>query len=156
MNFEELISILGIYITTFIVCLVSIFFHLVSAEAFLLMVSTSSLNFNILLVILISTFAQMISLSVMFLAGRGVLNFSTRKYEKKMNKIKAKWEKWKNASYVFILITAFTGVPPFTIVSIFAGSSSINFRNFFILGFFGRIVRFSIIVFCPQLIKKII
>ena len=155
-EFEEIITKVGLYLATFIICLVSGILPLVQAEAYLISISAISSKSVALPIILISTFAQMLAKTIMYLAGRGFLNLPIGKYEKKIDKVREKFTKWENKTDLFIFISAFTGFPPFFTVSILSGILKLNLKRFFIFGFFGRFVRFSIVVLFPQLIKEFI
>jgi membrane protein YqaA with SNARE-associated domain len=155
-NFEELINNLGIYFATFFVCFVSGFFPIVHAETYLIAVSVILKKSDVVPVIIISTFAQMLTFSLLFCAGRGIIKLPIKKYYEKINKIRDKLEKWKSATFVFIFISAFTGFPPFTILSILLGSTKLKFSMFYVFGFLGRIIRFSILILFPQVIKSYI
>ncbi len=153
MNFEELISQFGLYLATFIVCLVSGIVPFVNAEAYLILVSALSDKSDALPIILIATSGQMIAKSIMYLAGAGFLKLPTGKYEQKINKVKEKFTKWENKTAALIFVSGSLGFPPFYIVSILCGVLKINFMKFFLFGFLGRLLRFTITVLFPQLIK---
>ncbi len=155
-EFEEIITKVGLYLATFLVCLVSGFLPLVNAELYLVSISAISSKSVALPVILLSTSGQMTAKSIIYLAGRGFLNLPLGKYEKKIEKVRETFAKWQNKIDLLIFMSAFLGFPPFFIVSILAGMQKLNFRRFFIFGFFGRLLRFAITFLFPQLIKGFI
>lgn len=153
MDIELLIAKFGLHLATFIVCLISGFVPVVNAEIYLITVSSFSAKTEIFFLIFISTSGQMMAKSIMYLSGRGVLNVSFLKYEKKIEKVKEKFKKWENKSFLFVFLSASSGFPPFYVVSILSGMLKLNFKWFLISGFLGRFVRFSVAVLFPQLIK---
>ena len=106
-------------------------------------------------VLFIATSGQLISKTLVYLAGRGVIRFPLKRYENKMELVKEKFDQWKNAPYLFIFISAFAGIPPFYAVTFFAGLIRLNLTKFLIVGFLGRFLRFALAVQLPQLFTKI-
>lgn len=155
MNFDKLIVQFGVYLSTYIACLVSGFLPLVNAEVFLVLVSAITPKSSAPLIILLATIGQMTAKATIYMAGRGSLKLPLKKYEQKMGKVIQKFEKKRMATNSFIFLSAFTGLPPFYIVSILAGVLKLKFLNFLICGFSGRLIRFSVVVLFPQLFKEI-
>lgn len=156
MNFQELISTYGLYLSTFIVCLVSGFVPFINAEVYLILVSAMAPKDAALAIILISVAGQMLAKSILYLAGKGLLKLNLSRYEKKMDQAIAKFQKWRNKSDFFIFLSAFSGFPPFYLVSILAGLFELNFKRFFVWGSAGRLVRFSMVVLFPELVKGLL
>ena len=156
LDFELLISKFGLQTATFIVCLASGFVPFVNAEIYLVTVSALTTKSNAVAIILISTCAQMIAKSVMYLGGRDVFHLRLNKYKKKIEAVREKYKKLENRSFWFIFLSAFTGFPPFYIVSILSGMMKLNFKWFLISGFSGRLLRFAVAVLAPQLFKELI
>jgi membrane protein YqaA with SNARE-associated domain len=155
MNFDKLIVQFGIYLSTYIVCLASGFLPFVNAEVFLVLVSAITPRHRAPFVVLIATFGQMTAKAIIYLAGRGALKLPLKKYEQKLDTIIQKYGKKRIASNLFIFLSAFTGLPPFYIISILAGVIKFKFMSFLLYGFLGRLIRFSLVVFFPQLFKEI-
>ncbi|MCH7761105.1 VTT domain-containing protein [candidate division TA06 bacterium] len=156
MNYEDLITKFGVYLSTFLVCLVSGFVPVVNAEVYLVLISAFVPISLVPPLIFLSTLGQMTAKSILFYAGRGVLNLPLRRYEKKIDRVREKFEKWKPRTDLFILLSASTGFPPFYIVSVLAGVMKMSFVRFFIFGFTGRFLRFSVTLLLPQLVKGFI
>ncbi len=153
MNFEELIGQHGIYFATFIASFVSGFLPLVSVEAYLAVVSAISPRSVVLPVIILSTVGQMTAKSIMYLSGLGFLKLPIGRYEKRIEEVREKFEKWAGRSEFLIFVSALTGLPPFYVVTIVAGMLKLNFPRFFIVSFTGRLLRFAVVVYFPQVIK---
>jgi len=153
MGFEELVTSLGLYLATFLFCMVGGFIPIFNSEAFLLTISAISPLSVIIPVILLASAGQIVAKAVMFFAGRGVINLSVEKYKAKLEKVKQKFEKWQKTTNLFIFISASTGVPAFYLVSLLAGSLKLEFWKFCVIGFLGILVRFLVIFLFPQFIK---
>ena len=91
---------------------------------------------------------QMVGKSVLFLGG-GRLTRSN------LGGRLARWRldsRTRRAGAPLIGISAFTGLPPFYLVSIAAPALGVSFRTFFTVGLAGRLLRFGALVALPQLI----
>src|SRR5258706_14137223 len=91
---------------------------------------------------------QMVVKSVLFLGG-GRLTRST---------LQAHLVRWRldgrtrRARAPLVGISAFTGLPPFYLVSIAAPALGVSFRTFLAVGLAGRLLRFGVLVALPLLI----
>lgn len=139
------------YISTFFFCVASGFIPVMNAEVYLTSISALLLKSNVVFIALISSFAQMLAKSVIYFGARGILILPLKKNG--LDKVKRKFERRKHSTSTFILVSASFGLPPFYIVSILAGIVKINFWLFFLCGFIGRFLRFTVILMFPQLIK---
>ena len=90
----------------------------------------------------------MVGKSVLFLGG-GRLTPS---------RLEARLARWRldgrtrRARAPLIGISAFTGLPPFYLVSIAAPALGVSFRTFLAVGLAGRLLRFGALVALPQVI----
>lgn len=120
---------------------------LVNAELLLIGLAVASPAAAPLLVVVMAA-GQMVGKSVLFLGG-GRLTRST--LESRL----ARWRldgRTRRARAPLIGISAFTGLPPFYLVSIAAPALGVSFRTFFTVGLAGRLLRFGALVALPQLI----
>jgi membrane protein YqaA with SNARE-associated domain len=140
----------GLYGGTFITCVISGFIPVVNAEIYLLLISTLTGKSQYLPILLLATSGQMTAKMTLFLAGKGILKLSLKKYEHKINNALVKLQKWDSKSDILILISAFTGFPPFYLITIAAGMIQHNFLRFILFGFSGRLLRFAIVLYFPQ------
>jgi len=96
----------------------------------------------------------MLAKMVMYLAGRGILKISLKKYEEKMNEILLKMQKWQSKTGIFLFTSSFTGFPPFYLVTIAAGMIKMNVIQFLIFGFAGRLLRFTLLLYFSYYFKE--
>jgi len=152
---NSIVSDYGLYAGTYIVCLISGFVPIVNAEIFLIFMSTLLTKQLIFPVLLLATIGQMTAKTILFLSGMGILKLSLKRYENKIGETIAKMHRWGSKIDVFIFLSAFTGFPPFYIITIVAGTIRHNFFRFFISGFTGRLLRFGLIILFPQFFKQL-
>ncbi len=156
MSFEELTARFGLYLGSFVIGLVSGLIPVVNSEIYLLAVSSVAARPGLLPIAVLTALGQMASKSILFYAGKGVIKIPTRKYEKKMDAVKQKFLEWRGRTDLLILVSAFVGFPPLYVVSVVAGAINLNFPRFFAAGLVGRVVRFAVVVFFPQLVKGLL
>lgn len=155
MDFNVILNSAGLYVGTYIVCVISGFVPVVNAELFLMIVSSTIEKNLFITILLLGTAGQMTAKSIMFYTGRGILHLSIEKYRAKMLEIRAKLESWRNRIDLFIFLSAFSGLPPFYVVALVAGTINIGFFRFFLAGFLGRFLRFGLAMLFPQFFKQI-
>ena len=146
---HPVLTILG----TFAYCIASGVIPVFHAEAYLITMSALLPPAFGPPLVLAATAGQMIAKSAMYLAGRGVVRLPGER----MHRFVAKAEEWgRNRPGVegsLVFVSASTGFPPFYVTSIACGMLKVPFLPFFSLGFLGRLVRFTVAVLIPQLLK---
>ena len=150
---DVLIGEVWLVLGTYAYCVGSGLIPVMNAEVYLLAVSAASSPATILPLILAAGFGQMTAKSAMYLAGRGVLSLPFGKHQERLDATSRKLSNSKLGPGGFIFVSGFTGLPPFYVVSILAGTLRIPFFVFFIPGTVGRLVRFAILVLFPQVAK---
>lgn len=146
---------LGLYATAFLAGLASGFVPLANTEAFLLWVAMTSPVSDLLPVAVLTTFGQMLAKSGLYLAGRGVLSLPLR-CGPKLDALRARLEGGRAGLTGVLFASACAGLPPFYLVSILAGTLRWPLRRFLIVGSFGRLLRFSIVLGLPQGLKGLL
>jgi membrane protein YqaA with SNARE-associated domain len=152
----QLLTNIGLYGGTYLVCLISGFIPVVNAELFLIWISLTLSKVEYVPILLLATSGQMTAKVLMFLSGKGVIHISKKRYEKKIAEIEAKMKKWENKIDIFIFLSAFTGFPPFYVVAVLSGMTRVNLLRFCIAGFLGRALRFGLVMYFPHLFKNLI
>ena len=156
MNIDELLASYGLHLGTFIVCVISGFVPVVNAEVYLVAVSSFTSGHDVWIVVLLAALGQMVAKVVMFLGAQGLTKWPARKYEARLELVRKKFEQRKTATPVFIFISAFTGFPPFYLVSMMGGILNLNLASFCVMGFLGRFLRFGVVAFFPQVLKYLL
>jgi membrane protein YqaA with SNARE-associated domain len=155
MNFENMLTHYGLYLSTYIIAVISGFVPFVNIEVYLVWVAALTPRAQGLPITILATLGQMTAKTLMYLGGAGIIKTTLRKPEEKMAAVRKKFERWKNQTSLFIFLSAFLGVPPFYIVSVVSGALKIKLPRFLITGLVGRFLRFALFVFFPHLIKGI-
>jgi membrane protein YqaA with SNARE-associated domain len=156
--------VVGIYLASFAIAIVSGVFPLVNGEAYLIgivLAAGADVPHAIVLAILVAC-GQMIASSVLFHAARGVTwrvgsaelthapvpSFGLggrrrQKLEDRIMRARIAVAKWGNKRFALLCTSASLGLPPFLLTSLAAGALEIRFRSFLAIGLAGRIVRFT-------------
>ncbi|MGB7296588.1 MAG: VTT domain-containing protein [Candidatus Aminicenantales bacterium] len=153
MDFEQLIVRYGLYLTTYVVAVISGFVPVVNLEVYLVWVAAFTPCSQAVGIALLATLGQMTAKTLMYLAGAGVLKISVKKPGKKLRAVQMKMAAWQHRMGIFLFSSAFLGVPPFYVVSIASGICRVPIAVFVIWGLAGRLLRFAIVVFFPHLLK---
>jgi len=153
MNFENLIGRYGLYLTTYVVGVISGFVPVVNLEVYLVWVAALTPSSQAVAITVLATFGQMTAKTLMYLAGAGILKIAVRKPGKKLQAVQMKMAQWQHRLGLFMFVSASLGVPPFYVVSIASGICRVPLAVFFIWGLAGRLLRFAVFVFFPHLIK---
>jgi len=154
MNFGHLLTHYGLYLSTYIIAVISGFVPVVNIEVYLVWVAALTPRSQGLPITLLATLGQMTAKTLMYLGGAGIVKITLRKPEEKMAAVQKKFERWKNRTSLFLFLSAFLGVPPFYLVSIASGALKIKLPRFLAAGVSGRFLRFALTVFFPHLIKS--
>jgi membrane protein YqaA with SNARE-associated domain len=146
---------LGLYVATYVVCLLSGFVPIVNTEAYLLSVSAFASFRTAVPLTAAAALGQMTSKAVMYLAGRGVLHLPLGRYQDKLAAARAKLDGHRGRTGAFVFASAFSGFPPFYVVSVLAGTLRLHFGGFFAAGASGRFLRFGLCVLLPHGIRAL-
>lgn len=153
MDFEHLIGRYGLYLTTYVVGVVSGLVPVVNLEVYLVWVAALTPRSQALAITGLATVGQMTAKTLMYLAGAGVLKLSVRNPGKKLQAVQMKMAQWQHKLGLFLFSSASLGVPPYYVVSIAAGICRVPIVVFIIWGLAGRFLRFAVTVFFPHLLK---
>ncbi|MBN2409838.1 MAG: hypothetical protein JXE07_08880 [Candidatus Aminicenantes bacterium] len=153
MDFEALIARYGLYLTTYIVAVISGFVPVVNIEVFLVWVAALTPRSQAIGITLLATLGQMTAKTLMYLAGAGILKISVKKPGKKLQAVQMKMAAWQHRMGLFLFSSASLGVPPFYVVSIASGICRVPIAVFVTWGLAGRLIRFAVAVFFPHLLK---
>ena len=135
---------------------VSGLFPLINTELYLLVVSPLASSAALPAVAILSALGQMLSKTIVFLAGRGVFKIEMGRLSAKLVQANAYLDRHRRSVGFFIFFSAVIGLPPFYFISFAAGGLNVQFMTFFTAGLLGRTIRFSIIVYFPQLVLQLL
>ncbi len=145
---EELVVRLGLPLATFVYCLLSGIVPFVNAELFLLAVAAIAPPSSLWIVVALATLGQMLAKTGMYLGGRGVIRLPFRRGKEDLAAVRARVERWRSKD-LLVFVSASSGLPPFFVLSILAGTLRFPFARFLAAGLAGRLVRFAVLVAVP-------
>ena len=137
---------LGIYATTYLVCLVGGFVPVVNAEVYLATAGAMSDRALVIPLVIAGTLGQMTAKTAIFLAGRGLLRLPLARDSERMQIVLARARAWRGPIELFVFVSAVVGIPPFYIVSLLGGTLKLGVARFIVLGLTGRLIRFFVVV----------
>lgn len=136
---------------TFIYCVGSAVIPVLHAEAYLVAASLLAPPELRWPLIIAATCGQMLGKVGMYYAGRGVRLIPGERIQRR---IRMATERYRDKAQIgggLVFLSAASGLPPFYIVSIAAGTLTFPLMPFIALGFLGRFLRFTAAVFLPHL-----
>jgi len=139
---------------------VSAFVPLVSIELALIAAAAASSSQGLLFaLVLAAAGGQMLGKSCFFLGGRSVGLWASRRTSdrrprsERLRRLLARAGSRRAAAASTVLVSAFSGLPPFALVSALAGSWRLRLAPFFALGLAGRSARFAGVLAVPHLMR---
>jgi len=146
-NVDSIGGELGIYVGTFVVCFLAGLIPLINAELWLLAVTLMIASPAPLpAVVVLAAAGQMLAKVLLYYAAQGVIDLPTGRFAARVEKARAKIEKWKERPRWVLWASSILGLPPFYVISLLAGALKIRLRTFVMIGMTGRVLRFSVLV----------
>lgn len=146
----ELVSPLGITLTTFLFSLAGGIVPFLNVEAYLLSLSALSPQTPVAPVVLAAALGQMTAKSLLYLTGRGLLKLPLGGKKDRIGEVAARLARAECGAMTLVLVSAVTGIPPFYGVSVGAGFLRLRFGRFLVLGCCGRMLRFAVVFMLPK------
>src|SRR5687768_11099305 len=88
---------------------------------------------------------QMIAKVVLFQAARKTSDLPSGKFAQKLERARARMDKWRTKPLGVLFVSASVGLPPFYLVSLAAGILGVRFWTFVWIGLAGRTIRFVVL-----------
>jgi len=152
---QNLLSGYGLYVGTYVLCVISGFVPLVNAELLLLIIASMAVKPMLVLVLCLASLGQMTGNSFLYWGGQGSVKLSHTRYENRLNQVIAKMKAWESRVDVLIVLSALAGIPPFYLIAIASGMFRYKFPRFFLGGLVGRMLRLGAVLFFPQFFKQL-
>jgi membrane protein YqaA with SNARE-associated domain len=146
---EHFLVILG----TFGYCVASAVIPIFHAEAYLVAASLLVPPELLWPLVIASATGQMVGKTGMYFGGRGVLLIPGERMQRRIQEATARYREKGKVGGLLVFVSSTTGFPPFYIISIAAGMLKFPLVPFVIFGLAGRLIRFAVAVFLPQLLK---
>jgi membrane protein YqaA with SNARE-associated domain len=145
---EDILTALGLYGGTLVVCFIAGLVPLVNAEVFLVGLTMWAVQSPAQLpaIVVLAAVGQMTAKVLLYYAGLGMFELPRGKWRVRIDRARARIDRWKERPYIVYGISSVVGLPPFYLVSLVAGALRINFTLFCVIGLAGRALRFAILV----------
>ena len=146
----------GLYLGTFLYgVLAGLVPFVVPAEFLLFAVAAKYTDWRVLGACAVLTAAgQMVAKVILYYGARGAIERATGKRKARIDRARAKLERWKDKPLVLLFVSSTVGLPPLYIVSLLAGALKIRMRAFLVIGMTGRVIRFVACVAFPAAIRS--
>jgi membrane protein YqaA with SNARE-associated domain len=105
--------------------------------------------------VLLATTGTMVGKTVLYFGGRGLVHLPIRKRER-IDRFIAGTEGRRGLGDTLLFASAASGFPPFYVVTVASGVVRHPLARFLIWGFMGRLIRFTAVVYAPQLIRGLL
>lgn len=152
----ELLSVAGIYAGTFLFCAMSGIVPLMNSELFILYLGSTASHSQFPALIVLAALGQMSAKVLLYYAGRGVLKLPLGRGQAKVDALRARLLATGQAAGGVTFVSALTGLPSFYAISVIAGTLGWPFSRFLAWGTAGRILRFSVLLFLPGIVKGVL
>jgi membrane protein YqaA with SNARE-associated domain len=150
---HQVLTTLGLYGGTLVVCFLAGLIPLINAEVFLVGISLWVVKSPSQLpaIIILAAVGQMLAKVILYYAGMGMFEMPTGKWRARIDRARAKLTRWEKQPYLVYASSASLGLPPLYLTTFAAGALRINFGLFVLIGLLGRLARFGVIVVIPWL-----
>ncbi len=153
MDAMELTMVLGLSGGSLALGLVSGLVPVINIEVYLLAVAALAPLDALLPAVVLTTLGQMLAKWLLYVAGSGAA--SPRLLGNRaacLGPMKRRLERAPTAATAVVLASAVTGLPPFYLISVAAGSLRFPLARFLLVGGSGRLLRFAAVVAVPRLL----
>jgi membrane protein YqaA with SNARE-associated domain len=106
--------------------------------------------------VVIATAGQMTGKCIVYCAGRKGDRILPSRLSSTLMKWSERFETRPRRAVALVLVSALTGLPPFFLITLVAGSVKMNLALFLTAGTAGRLVRFGALVTLPQLVLSLL
>lgn len=102
---------------------------------------------------LIVTVGQMSGKVILYRAGRDIGGWGRKRSGPRVERLIARLQRKPEMVNTTFMASAFSGLPPFYLMTLAAGTLGVRTRTFLVLGSLGRFLRFSLIVLSPRFLE---
>jgi len=92
----------------------------------------------------------------LYWAGRGTVKLQSGRIKAIVKNWQDRFRRSQGRSLTLVFVSSAVGIPPFYVITILAGAFRLKFASFIGVGACGRLVRFGLLVFIPQLALRMI
>jgi membrane protein YqaA with SNARE-associated domain len=152
---QSLVARFGLVTASFLVGIISALFPPVNIEVYLFGVGAIARPAALPAVVVSASLGQMVGKIGFYFAGRGFMKLPLGRYQAKFDEWSVRLGRSKRGVDLVMFSSSLWGVPPFLVVPYLAGVFKLSFQRFLVLGMVGRLIRFSVVVSVPALVKAL-
>jgi membrane protein YqaA with SNARE-associated domain len=141
--------------SAFFGCIVGSVIPIIHTELLVLGIAALAPGEHGIVLVLVATIGTMIGKTILYLAGRGALKLPIRGRDR-IDRYLAKARERQGMADGVLFASAAAGLPPFYIVTVASGAVGFSLPRFWIVGFAGRLLRFTAVVYAPHLIRGLV
>jgi membrane protein YqaA with SNARE-associated domain len=146
------VSTAGLFVSCFALSVVSALVPWINCELLLLsLAALAGSPFELVCLVLLASMGQMAGKCALYWAGRGTIRFQNSRVSRTTAAWRERFERSLSRPFAFVFLSSAFGIPPFYVTTILAGAVRLQFGRFVGVGMCGRLVRFGLLVFIPQL-----
>jgi membrane protein YqaA with SNARE-associated domain len=149
-------SLLAVWLTTLGVAVVSAILPLINIELYLIGAAALAPKAMAVPLVLAASVGQMAGKVVMYFAGTGAVKLRGKRIRAALDGMNAVLRNRPRSGAALVFVSAAASVPPFFVIAVAAGVARMNLVSFVVFGTLGRLVRFSVCVALPHLVKDLL
>jgi membrane protein YqaA with SNARE-associated domain len=152
---QSLVARFGLITASFLVGVISALFPPVNIEVFLFGAGAIAKPASLPAVVVSASLGQMLGKIGFYFAGRGFMKLPLGRHQAKFDEWSVRLGRSQRGVDLVMFSSSLWGVPPFLVVPYLAGLFKLSFQRFLLLGMVGRLIRFSVVVSVPALVKAL-
>jgi membrane protein YqaA with SNARE-associated domain len=149
-------SLLAVWLTTLGVAVASALIPIINIELYLIGAAALAPKGMAVPLVVAATIGQMAGKVVMYFAGTGAVRLPGKRLRAALEGMNTTLRNRPRSGGALVFASAAVGVPPFFVVAVAAGAARMNLLSFIVFGTLGRLVRFSVCVALPHLVKDLL
>jgi membrane protein YqaA with SNARE-associated domain len=144
----SLLATFGLYLGTYVVCLLAGLIPLINAEVYLVGVTLWAVRSPAQLpaIVVLASLGQMTAKVILYYTAAGAMRLPRGRYQARLEAARDRIERWRHRPLWVLAVSSTLGLPPFYLVSLAAGAMRIRMRTFLAIGTAGRLVHFAVVV----------
>ncbi len=146
------ISSTGVLVSCFVYSFASAVLPWVNCEILVLSLAAfAHSRLHLVTLVLITTVGQMVGKCLLYWAGCTTIRFRTHRMARALSIWKERLARSPSKPSAVVFVSSALGIPPFYLITVLAGALRVRFAPFLVVGTCGRLLRFGLLAFVPQL-----
>jgi len=152
---ESLLATFGLFGGAFVIGFVAGMFPVVSIELFLVGVGAwaAPSASGLVTIIVLAAVGHQLAKTICYCAGVGALALPTGRLKERIDRVRARIDRWNRRPKLIMFLAATTGLPPLYVLAFIAGPlMNMRLLSFTAICFSGRLGRYTVLLLVPQLV----